>query len=201
LEVVTGDLEDQNAIRRDWKRRAEIAESAIVGSSIQSLLCRRIWHGHQSKNPFILVLIDGDGYLFEDDYLKNAESGGGDAAHRLLSAVQDCVRAAQLQGLSSDSPIMINIYGNKRGLTGALLEAEIITHPRDLENFFCKFTQSHTHFQYIDCGPGKERADAKLRGAAHRVFESCFADETTRYLPLLSAPLPMQTHTTSSVSW
>jgi hypothetical protein len=125
----------------------------------------------QSKNPFILVLIDGDGYLFEDDYLKNAESGGGDAAHRLLSAVQDYVKMARLQGLSSDPSIMVNIYGNKRGLTGALLEAEIITHPRDLENFFCKFTQSHTHFQYIDCGPGKERADAKLRGPDH---PSCF---------------------------
>lgn len=31
LEQVTGDLEDQNAIRRDWKRRAEAAENAIVG--------------------------------------------------------------------------------------------------------------------------------------------------------------------------
>jgi len=35
LEEVTGDLEDQNAIRRDWKRRAEAAESIIVGLSAQ----------------------------------------------------------------------------------------------------------------------------------------------------------------------
>lgn len=31
LEQATGDLEDHNVIRRDWKRRAEAAEGEIVG--------------------------------------------------------------------------------------------------------------------------------------------------------------------------
>lgn len=121
--------------------------------------------GLQSRSPFILVLIDGDGYLFQDCYLKDPESGGGDAAHRLLSEVKDRVKAAQVQSLSFDYQVVVNVYANKRGLTGALLDAGIITRPNDLEEFFCKFTQSQTHFQFVDCGPGKERVDAKLRGA------------------------------------
>lgn len=165
LETVTGDLEDQNAIRRDWKRRAEAAEGAMVGfqtsvSSVSPHLTRT-----QSKNPFILVLVDGDGYLFRDNYLKDVESGGGDAAHGLLSEINATITTAKLQSLSPDSQVVVNVYANKQGLTGALLEAGVISRPNDLEEFFCKFTQSQTHFQFIDCGPGKERVDAKLRGA------------------------------------
>lgn len=119
----------------------------------------------QSRNPFILVLVDGDGYIFHDQYLKNPESGGGDAAHRLLSQVTECINAAQSHTLPPDSEILVYIYANKRGLTGALLEAGIISNPTELENFLCKFTQSQAHFQFVDCGPGKERVDAKVRGA------------------------------------
>lgn len=163
--MVTGDLEDQNAIRRDWKRRAEAAEGAMVGFPNAVLsVSPRLTHA-QSKNPFILVLIDGDGYLFQDNYLKNVEFGGGDAAHKLLSEIKDKTGVDQLQSLPPDTQVVVNIYANKRGLTGALLEAEVISHPNDMEEFFCKFTQSETHFQLIDCGPGKERVDAKLRGA------------------------------------
>ena len=119
----------------------------------------------QSRNPFVLVLADGDGYRFDDHYLKDAESGGGDAAHRLLSEVKNCITAAQSHNLPSDSEVVVNIYANKRGLTGALLEAGTISNPNDLENFFCKFTQSQAHFQFVDCGSGKERVDVKVRGA------------------------------------
>lgn len=59
---------------------------------------------------------------------------------------------------------MVNVFANKRGLTGALLEGGVIPHPSQLEEFFCRFTQSQAHFQFIDCGTGKERVDVKLRG-------------------------------------
>ncbi len=103
------------------------------------------------------------------------ESGGGDAAHKLLSEIKNATKAAQLPSWPPDFQVVVNIYANKRGLTGALLEAEIISHPNDLEEFFCKFTQSQTHFQLIDCGPGKERVDAKLRGAesSHLAEHAC----------------------------
>lgn len=119
----------------------------------------------QAKIPFILVLVDGDGYLFQDSYFKDGGSGGGDAAHRLLSEVRKCVKGAKLQNLQSEYHVMINVYANKRGLIGTLLTDGVISHPNDLEAFFCRFTQSQTHFQFIDCGAGKERVDAKLRGA------------------------------------
>ncbi len=119
----------------------------------------------QSKNTFILVLIDGDRYIFQENHLRDIETGGAKAAHRLLAEVKDSVQAAQLHHLSSDYQVVVNVYANKRGLTGALLEAGIISRPSDLEEFFCKFTQSQAHFQFVDCGPGKERVDAKIRGA------------------------------------
>jgi hypothetical protein len=202
LEQATGDLEDQNKIRRDWKRRAEWAENATVGRS--EAFCHFTGSvasddGMQSRNPFTLVLIDGDGYIFKGNYLKNTQSGGGEAAHHLLSAVRDRIKAAQLQDLSLDQQILVNVYANRRGLTGALLEAGIISHPNDLEEFFCKFTQSQAHFQFVDCGAGKERVDAKLRGTHRCGFQEFLADQRIRDLPLLPPELPVQTHLPSSL--
>lgn len=110
-------------------------------------------------------MIDGDGYQFQDSHFKDGGSGGGAAAHRLLSEVQNCVRATQSQNFSAEYQVMVNVYANKRGLVGALVTDGVISHPNDLDDFFCRFTQSQTHFQFIDCGAGKERVDAKLRGS------------------------------------
>lgn len=60
--------------------------------------------------------------------------------------------------------LMVNVYANKSGLARALYDAGMIDHPNSLETFFQSFSRGKSLFQFIDCGPGKERADAKLRG-------------------------------------
>lgn len=59
---------------------------------------------------------------------------------------------------------MVNVYANKAGLAKTLYEAGMIKSPILLESFFTSFTQSRPLFQFVDCGPGKERVDSKLRG-------------------------------------
>src|SRR6202000_2044923 len=37
----------------------------------------------QERNPFVLVLIDGDGYVFDDDLVSRGDGGGPRAGRRL----------------------------------------------------------------------------------------------------------------------
>ena len=62
---------------------------------------------------------------------------------------------------------MVNVYANKVGLARTLYDAGMIDHPNAFETFFQSFTRGKSLFHFIDCGPGKERADAKLRGVCY----------------------------------
>ena len=44
-----------------------------------------------TRNPFPVVLVDGDGYYFKQAFLKTASSGGALASHQLFREVQDYV--------------------------------------------------------------------------------------------------------------
>lgn len=46
----------------------------------------------QERNPFVLVLIDGDGYIFEDDLVGDGIDGGQRAAQLLNEAVSTSLR-------------------------------------------------------------------------------------------------------------
>lgn len=148
LEILSADLEDEKKTRQDWRKRAQDAESAF------------------RRSQFILVLVDGDGYIFKEAYLRDAtESGGARAAHDLFTEVQDYLRERNIIDPSGpDLQVMVNIYANKAGLTKYLCDADLIQHPNQVDFFFQSFTNSKALFQFIDCGYGKERADAKLRG-------------------------------------
>jgi hypothetical protein len=112
-----------------------------------------------------LVLVDGDGYIFKDAFLQDAaKSGGSDAASHLDNEIQNYLRANSLIPNSAEIEVMVNVYANKLGLARTLFDAGMIDHLNAFETFFQSFTRGKSLFHFIDCGPGKERADAKLRG-------------------------------------
>jgi hypothetical protein len=113
-------------------------------------------------------LVDGDGYIFQSKFLQNRESGGAAAAQQLLSDVKGYVRANLPKAISTDFEVMVNVYANKKGLAKTLAEAGYLSGEAELESFFRQFNQSHPLFHFIDCGYGKESADAKLRGESRK---------------------------------
>jgi hypothetical protein len=118
----------------------------------------------QGRNLFVLVLVDGDGYIFQSKFFQNKESGGAEAAQQLLSDVKTYVKANPSKDISTDFEVMVNVYANKKGLAKTLAEAGYLSGEAELESFFRQFNQSQPLFHFIDCGYGKESADAKLRG-------------------------------------
>ncbi|MCJ1411249.1 hypothetical protein MMC19_005337 [Ptychographa xylographoides] len=113
------------------------------------------------RDAFILVLIDGDGMIFEDHYIQGGEEGGKEAASMLWGAVRDYVHQ-NIPGLPSDYKIVARVYANLNGLSDACNKAGIIDNPHLMREFARGFTGTKQLFDFIDVGSGKDRADDKV---------------------------------------
>ena len=119
----------------------------------------------QERDAFILVLIDGDGMIFEDQYIQRGESGGKEAATLLWGFVRDYV-TQKIPDLSSDYKIITRVYANIKGLGEACHRSGILDRPSLIEEFARGFTGSKQLFDFVDVGMGKDRADDKISGSS-----------------------------------
>ncbi|KAH7355776.1 hypothetical protein BKA66DRAFT_429513 [Pyrenochaeta sp. MPI-SDFR-AT-0127] len=113
-----------------------------------------------ADNPFVVVLIDGDGMIFLDEYLREGELGGRRAAAQLSAAVQDFIDAEGNVPLGAR--IVCRIYANVRGLADVLVRTGAIDEVGQFEDFVRGFTRGKTLFDFVDVGAGKDRADEKI---------------------------------------
>ncbi|QDS75291.1 hypothetical protein FKW77_001220 [Venturia effusa] len=113
----------------------------------------------QDKNPFVLVLVDGDGYNFTDQLIR---SGGVDAAQQLHQQIEE-----YLPRLGTDIArcrIMVRMYANLQGLSKASARANLCGgEARALAPFTTGFTRARELFDFVDAGDKKEAADFKIR--------------------------------------
>ena len=115
------------------------------------------------RNPYIQVLIDGDGMLFNANLIRLGVEGGKQAASALRNAVLE-----HCSDLTDQIEIIANVYANQYGLANAMLRDGSLEDMEHLKNFAVGFTQGKAAFNFIDVGHGKERADSKLKGKHFR---------------------------------
>ncbi|KAL2266712.1 hypothetical protein VTJ83DRAFT_6064 [Remersonia thermophila] len=114
----------------------------------------------QERNPFVLVLVDGDGYVFKDSLLGKRTDGGSEAAQLLNDEVKASLRRRGLEHCQ----VMIRIYANVHGLSKALSKMGVVsTESRSMAPFIASFNRSYGLTEFIDAGQLKENADFKLR--------------------------------------
>jgi len=111
------------------------------------------------RNPYIQVLVDGDGMIFNAKLIKMGVEGGKQAAAALRNSVLD-----HCSDLTDQIEIIANIYSNQSGLANAMLRDGSLEDMDHLRDFAVGFTQGKASFNFIDVGHGKERADSKIRG-------------------------------------
>lgn len=118
--------------------------------------------GHVTASPFVIVLIDGDGYDWAADIYAASEVEPG---HRAASRIKQEVHKYVLD-LPDSIPIHAKIvcrhYRNDRGRKKYLKATWNIV--REMESFNQKFSESDPLFDHIDAGQGKERVDDKIKG-------------------------------------
>ncbi|KAF2999696.1 hypothetical protein E8E13_002711 [Curvularia kusanoi] len=114
-----------------------------------------------ADNPFVMVLIDGDGMVFREEYLRDGEKGGRRAASQLDAAVREWIEN-EVKDVPLASRTICRIYANVRGLAETLVRTGTIEAVTDLEDFVRGFTRGKTMFDFVDVGAGKDRADEKI---------------------------------------
>ena len=145
LEAAKSDLEDQTALRRSWKKRAEIAELSLV------------------RNQFVLALVDGDRYIFTDKYLKDTQNGAAAAARDLALQIKSYLHERNLQSGPPEIAVMVHIFVNKQALSKALVDSGTLSEVEELDTFMWLFMSAQPHFYFVDCGPAEGAVDAMIK--------------------------------------
>ncbi|SMR44410.1 unnamed protein product [Zymoseptoria tritici ST99CH_1A5] len=146
-----GDYDNELASRRMWQQRASASEQALTVQKQVS-----------SSHNFVVVLVDGDGAIFQDYLLSMGKEGGAEAAHQLYTTIKEEVKAKYPDAIS-DWSIVVQVVLNLQGLAMKLASCGIISSPTELVSFGRAFGLAQPLFSFVDVGVGKERADHKIR--------------------------------------
>ncbi|KAI3528249.1 C-x8-C-x5-C-x3-H type zinc finger protein [Colletotrichum abscissum] len=189
--------------RRIWQTKANGLEKNLA--SLRKSM---------DSNPFVFVVIDGDGAIFQEALLKKGAEGGAEASYLLRKEIESYVTEAYPEVVSEDWNIIGQVFLNMDGLAKKLHTSGIIpftTTERTLIEFGRGFGRAQPLFSFIDVGAGKESADHKIREVlrimrkasnSHRiVFKSVFMSENlldrVQRPTTTSTPLPLSTPTTA----
>ncbi|KAI0439669.1 hypothetical protein F4803DRAFT_28030 [Xylaria telfairii] len=139
------DLDDQKKSRMEYQSSTRNLENEM-----QRLISRL------NSGAFVVVLIDGDGAKFRDEFLRDHEQGAARAAWKLKEAVKEA-------GFGHDIPILVRVYANINDLARSLRFSGVIDTDESLRIFAEQFTNTHADCDFINVGKGKENADSKIR--------------------------------------
>ncbi|KAK5119010.1 hypothetical protein LTR62_000221 [Meristemomyces frigidus] len=114
-----------------------------------------------NRDPYVLVLVDGDGVIFNSKYLREAENGGKQAATALYNAVHEW-SVANVLDCPPDTRVIVRIYLNLKGLADACVKGGVLPVPNLLEDFGRGFSRGNILFDFVDVGTGKDQAYIKV---------------------------------------
>lgn len=149
LQTARASHETQIFERRQWEKRAKVAESSLESNR---------------SSQFALVLIDGDHSTFMDVYLKDVDTGGSDAARDLSAQIQAYITGQKIHEGPTALPLMIYIFADKRALSQRLLDLGTISDLHRFDEFIAQFMRAQSFLYFVDCGPGAGAVENKIRG-------------------------------------
>ncbi|KAI1419649.1 hypothetical protein F5Y12DRAFT_209008 [Xylaria sp. FL1777] len=135
------DLDDQKKSRAHYQARTMALEAEVQ---------------KYNNGSFVVVLIDGDGAKFRDEFIRDHEQGAVKAAWKLKEAIKEA-------NFGHDMPILVRVYANINDLARSLRMSGVIDFEESLRVFAEQFTNTHADCDFINVGKGKENADSKIR--------------------------------------
>ncbi|KAI1804740.1 hypothetical protein F4811DRAFT_552610 [Daldinia bambusicola] len=114
-------------------------------------------------NSFAIAIIDGDGAVFREDWIRKGEDGGAMAAHQLRDDIKNHLKESYPDVNVETWHIMVQVVLNLEGLSRKLFCVDLAKSMSDLSAFARGFSRAQGLFSFIDVGKGKEQADFKVR--------------------------------------
>ncbi|CZR65987.1 uncharacterized protein PAC_15887 [Phialocephala subalpina] len=145
------DLDDARRSRRDLQTELREMKQTLRQASVDV-------DNMKNRNPYVMVLIDGDGMIFNEALVRLGIEGGKQAATQLRNTVLEYFPDA-----SDHLEIQAKVCANISGLAKAMCRDGSLDNQEALKDFTLGFTQGKASFDYVDVGHGKERADSKIK--------------------------------------
>ncbi|KAI8935290.1 hypothetical protein NX059_007877 [Plenodomus lindquistii] len=148
--------------------------------------------GAKLKDSYVLVLVDGDDYIFNDELIKDKEEGGARAARLLNDAVDKYLQYNVPD--ASKARIVVRVYADFTALSKRLTKTKVAgPEKRSISPFSAAFTRALGLFDFVDALDEegtrfKIREQFKLASSdeacSHILFAAC---HNPIYLPQLVA--------------
>ena len=120
-------------------------------------------HESTLDNPYALVLLDGDGYIFNEDLIRQGLKGGEIAATRLRSELHKYFDANNFKGQRGWRLVVFN-FASIDGLAHKMEKFGRILESKSLRQFTAGLNQSNALINVVDVGQRcKEVTDFKIR--------------------------------------
>lgn len=119
----------------------------------------------QDREPFVVVLLDGEGIIFKDEYLQQGEDGGRRAAKALETGLRSYL-AKNIPSVTEPkllTKIFLNVksFGKICVQSGTMLEAAAI------HDFIRGFNETMSLSEIVDIGSDKNKAYHKIHGSSY----------------------------------
>ncbi|KAJ5690590.1 hypothetical protein N7462_004982 [Penicillium macrosclerotiorum] len=132
------------------------------------------------REPFVVVMLDGEGVIFKDEFLQAGEEGGQNAAEQLHTAILAYL-ATSLPTINAPK-IMTKIYLNVKCFGEQCVRAGLISEPVAIHDFIRGFNETTSFSEIVDIGSGKNKAHDKIQETfqvflynchCHQIFIGC----------------------------
>ena len=186
-------IDEQNAREIRNKRCNDVAallnQQAEYITHLQNLM---------NSNAFIVVVVDGNNFLFKNAFIRDGEKGGRRAAVVFKDEVTEWV-SKSVEQPPSDFKILIEVYADFRGLAGTFMSGGVIEKMSTFGEFARGF---NTLFEFVDIGDGD--VNSRLVGkSCYHVLSCCVHHPCLRanfFQITLSCSFTITTATRSSLA-
>ncbi|RMZ74557.1 Zinc finger CCCH-type [Pyrenophora seminiperda CCB06] len=101
-----------------------------------------------SRNPYVLVLVDGNDYVFNDELISDKEEGGMRAARMLSDAVEKYLHNIPH---ARNGRVIVRIYADLTTLSKQLAKSKVVgLEKRSISSFTAGFTRALSLFDFVD---------------------------------------------------
>lgn len=144
--------------RESDKQKEDLEQQLKVGDK-----CRHYFHisNHFSQGHRIVVLIDGDGAIFNTKLIAQGQAGGHVAAQKLSDSITQHLMTSYG---ANHYQLWVYVFLGKRGLADAFGRAGLLAAKTKFDDFIMGFNQAAERFIMLDVGNAKEAADTKIKG-------------------------------------
>lgn len=116
----------------------------------------------QDREPFVVILLDGEGIIFKDEFLQQGEEGGRNAAKQLSTALNTYL-TTNLSNINIPK-LLTKIYMNVRVFGEMCTRSGIIADPSGIHDFIRGFNETMSFSEIVDIGSSKNTVLDKMKG-------------------------------------